>query len=637
MKYKFCLLLVLPIFLIGTNVLSQEIKGRVIAESGFAAANVTVKFSNKANAISTNKDGTFKIMATKLPDTLIFSAVGYEPYKVVVTEKTVKDPDFSVVLLNKREELNEVVVTGYGRKSKKEMTYAAALVASDASAKTYRAEGKGSAGSSSSIKLRGISSMSTASYGYSSGEKSTMVAYPAYASASGKKFILTDSVTNKNGKTYATRLLTAGEVNDFGKWKMWEDFTDNDFKFYSTNWNLYFKQRYCIQLQTKNKYAAIGETVYLIDVTNNDTVWQAITDNTGKAELWADVQQKEKSKSVYEIAVNGYDRISKPYLFEEGINRMTINKDCNNNKTVEIAFVVDATGSMGDEIEYLKLELEDVLNKTFDQYADLNLRAASVFYRDHGDAYLTKHIDFNTDLLKVLNFIKLQKADGGGDMPEAVDYALETAIDSLNWTDDARTKIMFLILDAPPHQAAKERMYNLIRKAALKGIRIVPIVCSGADKNTEFMMRSIALATNGTYLFLTNESGVGGDHIKPTTDAFNVELLNNLMPRIIQQMIYVSNCYEQRQAEPPYKVQPNTLKITVGPNPTTGKVVITSTKAMKDVFVADFTGKILMRLNTNEKQTSWAINISNYPAGTYIIKYVTTDNEWGAERLVLIH
>ena len=39
-------------------------------------------------------------------------------------------------------------------------------------------------------------------------------------------------------------------------------------------------------------------------------------------------------------------------------------------------------------------------------------------------------------------------------MPEAVDVALETALDSLRWDNEARTRILFLVLDAPPHDEA---------------------------------------------------------------------------------------------------------------------------------------------------------------------------------------
>lgn len=107
------------------GVFSQLLNGRVMTESGDDAAGVSVRFHNRANAITTNRDGTFKIMATKLPDTLIFSAAGYESYKVVITEKNIKDPHFEVVLLNTRKAMDEVVVTGLGSTRKKEVAYTA--------------------------------------------------------------------------------------------------------------------------------------------------------------------------------------------------------------------------------------------------------------------------------------------------------------------------------------------------------------------------------------------------------------------------------------------------------------------------------------------------------------------------------
>lgn len=623
---------------------AQMVTGKVLGEKGKVAANISVRFQNKTNAVLTNADGSFRILATKLPDTLVFSAVGFEPYKVVVTEKTLKDPNFEVVLLSARESLSEVVVTGYATAKRKDMT--ASVASMDRFAGDYTAgealEGKlagvevaKGAGSARPIRIRGAASSTSKRDDVAYYAKST----PSLLVSTGKKVIFSDSVTlKKDGKTYATRLLTAGEINDYKKWKMWEDFTESDFKSWSENWDLYPKQRFCVQLTNQQFYAIPGQEVFLIDQHTKDTVWKAVTDNTGKAELWSNFNQWKKQAGNYTISSKGYMDITSPITFENGINRMSANIACTNSKTVDIAFVVDATGSMGDEIEYLKVELEDVLNKTFEQYRNYDLHAASVFYRDKGDQYITKHVDFNTDLLKVLNFIKLQSAGGGGDFPEAVHSALRTAIDSLHWDEQAAAKILFLVLDAPPHKEVKGEMFYLIQKAAAKGIRIVPIVCSGADKNTEFIMRSIALATNGTYVFLTdNSAGVGGNHLKPTTDMYNVELLNNLLPRIIQQMLYTNSCVDEQQEQPITKVQPNVLEVKVYPNPTKGEVNIKSSKELKEVFVADFTGKILMRLASSSKQKKWQLNIGNYPAGTYIIKYITSENEWGAERVVLMH
>ncbi|MES2773194.1 MAG: carboxypeptidase-like regulatory domain-containing protein [Bacteroidota bacterium] len=623
----------------------QLITGRVLGETGLAAPAISVNFMNKANAVLTNADGTFKIMAAKLPDTLVFSAVGYESYKVRVTDKTVKDIKFEVVLLKARRELSEVVVTGYGSSKRKDVTGSSSGILSKesftGSALKYEPalEGKvaglsvGEPGVVSAtrtpVRLRGAVSGSpglarTADLNY----------------FSGKKISFNDSMTTASGeKAYHTRLVTAGEVNDFNKWKMWEDFTESDFKTHSQNWNLFPRQRYCVQLQHKNYTPAVGQQVQLVKKLTKEIVWTGITDNTGKAELWAGMNTAGfDTDEQYYITVKGYADIERPTGFVNGINRMELSTACSENNIVDIAFVVDATGSMGDEIEFLKLELEDVLRKTFDKFSNLDLRASSVFYRDKGDEYVTRHVDFNTDLLKVLNFIKLQKAGGGGDTPEAVESALHTALDSLSWSENARTKLLFLVLDAPPHKGTEADLYTLMQKAAEKGVRIIPIVCSGADKGTEFLMRSLALGTNGTYVFLTDNSGIGGTHLKPTTDVFNVELLNNLLQRLIGQTLYTPACMAASSTAPqPFvKMPENLLKVKISPNPTSGRIAIKSNKLLKEVFIADFTGKLLMRLTAKAKQSTWEADLGQYPAGTYIVKYITTENEWGAEKLVVI-
>jgi len=281
--------------------------------------------------------------------------------------------------------------------------------------------------------------------------------------------------------------------------------------------------------------------------------------------------------------------------------------------------------------------LEDVIRNTFARYPDLDLHVGSVFYRDKTDEYIVRHIDFQTDLLKVLNFIKLQRAAGGGDVPEAVDLALQSGLDSLHWSKAARSRILFLVTDAPPHDEAKEKMFSLIQKAAAKGVRIVPVVCSGADKSTEFIMRSIALATNGDYVFLTDDNGTGFSHTKPTTDFFPVDFFNLLLERIIKQMLFANSCSEQKEMEGFNNIPRNIENIRAYPNPSPGSVTIESKNYLKEIFITDLTGKILMRLETNEKQNKWNANLSTFPNATYLVKYITIDDQWGAEKLVLIH
>ena len=111
------------------------------------------------------------------------------------------------------------------------------------------------------------------------------------------------------------------------------------------------------------------------------------------------------------------------------------------------------------------------------------------------------------------------------------------------------------------------------------------------------------------------------------------------MHRVIQQFIYVRDCKDDKaivQQEPIVRQPENLAKISIYPNPTQGNATIASEKELKEVYISDFTGKLLMKINSPNKN-SWAINITGFPSGTYLVRYVTSDNKWGTEKLVLIH
>ncbi len=43
----------------------------------------------------------------------------------------------------------------------------------------------------------------------------------------------------------------------------------------------------------------------------------------------------------------------------------------------------------------------------------------------------------------------------------------------------------------------------------------------------------MAMFTDGTYTFITNHSGIGNDHLTPTIGEYQVELLNDLIVRLV--------------------------------------------------------------------------------------------------------
>ena len=436
-------------------------------------------------------------------------------------------------------------------------------------------------------------------------------------------------------------LLTAGEVNDFSKWNYWKDIAVPILERYKNEWKFFPDKRVSVQLVNRNRKPVVGEKVKLLN-DKKQVVWEAVSDNLGNAELWINPVTDENSISEkYYLADQSGQIIGNNIKeFKNGQNLIVLDKNCVEKRTLDLAFVVDATGSMSDEISYLQSELLDVLKKVEANLKDTNVRYGSVFYRDQGDEYVTKKFDFSNKAEDLISFIKNQNAGGGGDYPEAVVEAMQVSIDELKWSDENSTKILFLILDAPPHHSDQNinKLYDKIKEAAKKGITIIPLAASGIDKQTEYLMRTFALLTNGTYSFLTNDSGIGNDHIKPTIDSYEVEKLNDLLLRLILQRATLSKCknsisndYLNKKLETEIKNQEDS-KTILFPNPTKGMINIKSKNKIDELFIYDLAGKIIMR-KENLPAGKNSIDITAYPQSIYLVR-IRSQDKWETFKVI---
>ena len=330
-------------------------------------------------------------------------------------------------------------------------------------------------------------------------------------------------------------LVTAGEWNDLDNWAFYQKtLMKEPFKGFPDDWQMYTNHRIAVAITAKNKPAA-NATVTLF---RNDTpIWTAKTDNLGRAELWVGAFQKEKELNTTLLRLKVNEQwVSTAAISETQVNRIALDEALPSpTNLVQIAFMVDATGSMGDELEFLKMDLKKVIAEVQKTNTQLKISTATVFYRDEGDEYVVKHSPFTEDINQTTEFISQQRADGGGDFPEAVDKAL-VQLNQLQWQPEARTRIAFLVLDAPPHNkpAVISSIQYSVKTAAASGIKLIPVVASGIDKTTEFLMRFIAMYTNGTYVFITDHSGIGNKHLEPSVGEYQVEKLSDLMVRLIK-------------------------------------------------------------------------------------------------------
>lgn len=459
--------------------------------------------------------------------------------------------------------------------------------------------------------------------------------------------------------------LTAGEINDFSKWDLWTDISMQELLAHQISWKFDVQGRYTVQITDKSDIP-LADVVVLLKDKKDKVLYTSRTDNTGKAELWeslaGDVRLEAKDLEIEARYLGKSYTISKPKQAGEGLNKLSLRTECNQSQKVDIAFVVDATGSMSDELHFLTAEMNDVMYQAKQISNALNFRFANVFYRDRGDAYLTRMQDFTRVLSESVAFVSEQRAGGGGDFPEAVDVALDSAINGLNWSEEARTRIVFLILDAPPHNTPEiqQRLQSLSAQAAKQGIRIVPLVASGIDKATEYLMRSIALATNGTYAFLTDHSGIGDSHLEPTTDEYEVELLNELLVRIIKSYTYMPDCEQNiPELDLPFtdsvvQILPSTSdSLGAGidststapidplggswkyyPNPTRDYVKVESTIDIAELYVTDLSGKVLQVIENIKANEVHKIDLSQYASGIYLLRY-PIGKQWRSGKVIL--
>ncbi|HCH63495.1 MAG: hypothetical protein CL927_17125 [Deltaproteobacteria bacterium] len=171
---------------------------------------------------------------------------------------------------------------------------------------------------------------------------------------------------------------------------------------------------------------------------------------------------------------------------------------------VDVCFIIDTTGSMGDEISRIKTTLLRVTDKLrADAAQGVDLRYGAVLYRDVGDEYVTRRHAFTEDLEGFDRALKTIAAAGGGDGPESLNQGLAVGVAGMEWRDHA-ARVAFVVADAPPHMDYQgDVSYGRAAAAAVhRGIRIHTVAASGLDDRGSFAFRQIAQLTRGQFIYI---------------------------------------------------------------------------------------------------------------------------------------
>jgi hypothetical protein len=185
-------------------------------------------------------------------------------------------------------------------------------------------------------------------------------------------------------------------------------------------------------------------------------------------------------------------------------------------RAVDLAFVLDTTGSMSEEISAVKSTIHAVASKLATDQTDV--RIGLVEYKDRSDTNVTRTFAFSSNLAAFGKSVDGLSANGGGDYPEDMQAGLAASLDKLQWRDDAVARLVVVIADAPPHlDYQDEKDYgDAARRAASRGIKLYTVSASGMDTTGQIVMRQMAQFTGASNLFVLRggagpQSVGGGD------------------------------------------------------------------------------------------------------------------------------
>jgi hypothetical protein len=137
---------------------------------------------------------------------------------------------------------------------------------------------------------------------------------------------------------------------------------------------------------------------------------------------------------------------------------------------LDVAIVVDATGSMQNVVDEMKRRLTDLAASM--QRLVPTARIGVVAFRDRDDRkvataprksedFLVRWTDLTFNGKKVQTFLNGIVAEGGGGWEEAVKDGIETAMRQMKWRADAK-KVIILVGSSPPHKEDSPALRQLI-------------------------------------------------------------------------------------------------------------------------------------------------------------------------------
>lgn len=342
--------------------------------------------------------------------------------------------------------------------------------------------------------------------------------------------------------------VTAGVVDDNEQWSEYLDFRARNGYLWVNDRDV--SERILIHVWDENRQPVHDALVQIYGQQQN-VIFEGRTDAGGRLLFHPRAldgqsrygQQSQYPNSYEVVARKGY--VAQRQRFDRYQDRWSLeltDPPAPGQTRLDLLFLVDATGSMSDEIDKLKSSMADVAAQIDSLPERPSVRYGLVSYRDRGDAYRVRLHPFTSHLSRFQRDLSRLRAGGGGDYPESLNEALHRSLNEMDWTDSDAVRLIVLVADAPPHLDYNEPFsYDTdMFQAVRQGIKILPVGASGLDEQGEYIYRQLAQFTGGKFVFLTYEDGENpasgpGTETSRDVENYSVDTLDRLVVRLVRE------------------------------------------------------------------------------------------------------
>jgi hypothetical protein len=339
---------------------------------------------------------------------------------------------------------------------------------------------------------------------------------------------------------YQSAPLRAGSVDDNAQW--------DDYLLYRRqfqNWgilvhDLDVSERHTITVVNEQGVPVLGARVQVFD-TDGKRLFQATTGADGTVFFFPRESARPQSTNFKILASKQGAEANISISSEQRQHSLKLDVGSNSDPIrLDVHFLIDATGSMSDEIQQLKDNMISVAERIAAMQTNPDVRYGMTIYRDREDLFVSRTFDFTPDVSGFTQALREIQAEGGGDYPESLNEGLHQAIHLPEWRHEETVSLLFLIADAPPHlDYPQDYDYAVdVFSAAETGIKIFSLASSGLDDQGEFVFRQLSQITGGKFLFLTyGAGGAPGDDTTHHVDDYSVLSLDDLIVRLVEEQL----------------------------------------------------------------------------------------------------